>query len=206
MLPSKEGCGWRSYTASSWQKAGCADTGLEQSAVWSTANLLDVTSSTPQTESRVFKSQTILLTGRSQIKYDRQPNWKDSLHWTPSKQLRDGMANYTLARSLGGTRGHSRQPFSPAQAQTTTGCRQHRISSTTLLPLPLLVSQHRTSEVDTTIPGLINSTCIHRVNRLQAMVFSIETKKARDQGQPQPPPPPPIPANKCASKLGKGWP
>lgn len=48
--------------------------------LWSTANLLDVTSSTPQTESRVFKSQTILLTGRSQIKYDRQPNWKDSLH------------------------------------------------------------------------------------------------------------------------------
>lgn len=30
--------------------------------LWSTANLLDVTSSTPQTESRVFKSQTILLT------------------------------------------------------------------------------------------------------------------------------------------------
>lgn len=28
-----------------------------------------------------------------------------------------------------------------------------------------------TSEVDTTIPGLINSTYIHRVNRIQAVVF-----------------------------------
>lgn len=97
---------------------------------WPTANLLDVTSSTSQTESQVLKSQTVLLTDRSQIKYDRQPNWKASLYWTASKQLRDGMGNYTLARSLGRTRGHSRQPFSPAQAQTTISCRQHRISST----------------------------------------------------------------------------